>query len=228
MRLVCAVIAGGLIGLDRGEHGRPAGMRTTLLVCVAATMAMILVNILLSVRGKADDGFVNIDPMRLPLGVLSGMGFIGAGAILRRENVIVGVTTAATLWFVTMLGLSFGAGQYALGIVGLVIGLVALMGLKRVELQLVQERTGVLFVTVRSTDLTDGEIRDQIRAGGYQVISVGVAHDLAQGSREITCEVRWRARVTQADPPPFVGQLCRNPSVSKLKWSPLGLPAGME
>ena len=63
------------------------------------------------------------DPLRIPLGVLSGMGFIGAGAIIRRENLIIGVTTAATVWFVTIMGLCFGSGQLGLGGVAAAVGL---------------------------------------------------------------------------------------------------------
>ena len=64
-----------------------------------------------------------MDLMRLPLGILSGMGFIGAGAIFRRGDAVVGVTTAATLWFVTVMGLCFGAGQLPLGAAMLAVGL---------------------------------------------------------------------------------------------------------
>ncbi len=69
--------------------------------------AWIQVNLLLTVRGKALDSYIVMDLMRLPLGILSGMGFIGGGAILRRDNMVLGVTTAATLWFVTVMGLAF-------------------------------------------------------------------------------------------------------------------------
>jgi putative Mg2+ transporter-C (MgtC) family protein len=118
VRLLCTVLAGMLIGLNRGEHGRPAGLRTTLLVALAACLSMIQVNLLLPAAGKPATSFVVLDLMRLPLGILSGIGFIGAGAIVRRDNFVVGVTTAATLWFVTVLGLCFGGGQILLGLVG--------------------------------------------------------------------------------------------------------------
>src|SRR5581483_5901227 len=82
--LALTVFAGGSIGINRGEHGQPAGMRTTILVCLAAAVSMIQANLFLPTAGKASDSFVTLDVMRLPLGILSGMGFIGAGAILRR------------------------------------------------------------------------------------------------------------------------------------------------
>ena len=72
-RLVLTIIAGGVIGLNRGEHGRPAGLRTVLLVTLAAALSMILGNLLLSTKGKEASSFVNIDVMRLPLGILARM-----------------------------------------------------------------------------------------------------------------------------------------------------------
>src|SRR5262245_3039929 len=121
LRVALTVVAGFLIGLNRGERGRAAGLRTHLLVCVAASFAMIQANLLLGTRGKRGDSFIQLDAMRLPLGILTGMGFIGAGAILRKGDMILGVTTAATLWLTTVIGLCFGGGQYGLGLSALAI-----------------------------------------------------------------------------------------------------------
>src|SRR5271156_2299314 len=133
LRLALSAVAGTLIGLDRGKRGRPAGLRTTLLVCLAAAVAMIQANLLLATVGKAADSFISLDLMRLPLGILTGMGFIGAGAVIRRDGLILGVTTAATLWFVTVIGLCFGGGQISLGIAGLLLGLIVVSGLHWIE-----------------------------------------------------------------------------------------------
>jgi putative Mg2+ transporter-C (MgtC) family protein len=103
LRLALTVVAGTLIGLNRSEHGHSAGLRTTLLVCLAASVSMIQVNVLLPIAGKSPGSFAVLDLMRLPLGILSGMGFIGAGAIVRQGSLVRGLTTAATLWFVTVL-----------------------------------------------------------------------------------------------------------------------------
>jgi putative Mg2+ transporter-C (MgtC) family protein len=77
---------------------------------------MIQVNILLPMAGSPPTSFIKLDLTRLPLGILSGMGFIGVGAIIRRGNLVDGVTTVATLWYVTVMGLCFGGGQLALGL----------------------------------------------------------------------------------------------------------------
>lgn len=148
IRLLCTILAAGFIGFNRGEHGRPAGLRTTILVALAACLAMIQVNILLPTAGRPANSFVMNDLMRLPLGILSGMGFIGAGAIVRRDNFVVGLTTAATLWFVTVLGLCFGGGQIALGAVGAVIGIIVLAGLKIAEDRMKRDRDGTLSLLI--------------------------------------------------------------------------------
>src|ERR1700742_4638563 len=130
IRLALATASGAIIGLNREHRRRPAGLRTTTLVALAAAVAMVQVNLLLAQEGKASDSMVVLDLMRLPLGILSGMGFIGAGAIIRKESIVLGVTTAATLWFTTVMGLCFGGGQLALGSAALLLGIGTLWGLK--------------------------------------------------------------------------------------------------
>ena len=140
LRLVLSVIAGSLIGINRSEGGHAAGLRTTWLVCLAASVAMIQMNLLMSVRGKTPESFAVLDLMRLPLGILTGMGFIGGGAILKRGDMVHGVTTAATLWLVTVIGLCLGGGQLGLGITATALALFILGVLKWLEVNLSQVR----------------------------------------------------------------------------------------
>ena len=79
VRLALTIVAGGLIGFNREEHGRAAGLCTMILVCLAASVSMILVNLMMATAGRHADSFIMLDLMRLPSGILSGMGFIGAG-----------------------------------------------------------------------------------------------------------------------------------------------------
>src|SRR6185312_11405433 len=169
LRLLCALVTGAIFGLNRSEHGRAAGLRTSILVCLAACIAMLQVNVLLSLKGRAPDSFVMNDLMRLPLGILSGIGFIGAGAIVRRDNLVVGVTTAATIWFLTVLGLCFGGGQLALGIAGGAIGMLVLASLKPLEKYLRQDRQATLRIVMKETLSADLEIRALLQDDGYQI-----------------------------------------------------------
>jgi putative Mg2+ transporter-C (MgtC) family protein len=133
LRLALTVLAGILLGYNRSEHGKAAGMGTTLLVCLAASIAMLQVNLLLPMSGRPPDSFVMNDLMRLPLGILTGEGFIGGGAILRGDDMVVGVTTAATLWLATVIALCLGGGRLALSVAATLLGLLTLWVLKWVE-----------------------------------------------------------------------------------------------
>jgi putative Mg2+ transporter-C (MgtC) family protein len=150
LRLTLSLVAGVVIGLDRNEHGKPAGLRTTTLVCLAATVAMIQANILLPIAGKSPTSFVTLDLMRLPLGILSGVGFLGAGAIIRRSDRVLGLTTAATLWIVTVVGLCFGGGQLGLGAVATLLAVTVLWAFKALERRIHQERQGILVLVGRN------------------------------------------------------------------------------
>jgi putative Mg2+ transporter-C (MgtC) family protein len=220
LRLALTVVAGTLIGLNRSEHGHSAGLRTTLLVCLAASVSMIQVNLLLPIAGKGSDSFAVLDLMRLPLGILSGMGFIGAGAILRKGSLVRGLTTAATLWFVTILGLCFGGGQLALGLAVLTLGVLILEGLKSLESRWKQDRHATLCLTVEGDGLTEDELTASLQASGYEIRPWAVAY-LDQGrQRRLSAELRWRARPQEARSPAFLQGLVRRPEVVQLEWRP--------
>jgi putative Mg2+ transporter-C (MgtC) family protein len=220
LRLLLTVVGGGLIGFNRGEKGRAAGLRTTLLVCLAASISMIQVNLLLPLAGKASDSYIVMDLMRLPLGILTGVGFIGAGSILRRDNVVLGVTTAATLWFVTVMGLCFGGGQLGLGLAALVIALIVLWLLKPLEDSWKQERQGTLIVEVTSDGPTERDITDAATAAGCKVSAIAVTYQTGPVLRELKCQVKWRACETDVLPPPFVANVAGRKGALKVNWQP--------
>src|SRR5438128_1656620 len=170
VRLALAVLAGSLLGLNRAGRDKPAGLRTTLLVCLAAAVAMIQANLLLGTSGKDPGSFAILDPMRLPLGVLTGMGFLGAGAIIRKGELVEGVTTAATLWLTTIIGLCLGGGQLWLGLAALAVGLFALSNLSWVERRLRRDRHGTLVLTVGEDGPTDEAVRAELATAGYRVV----------------------------------------------------------
>ncbi len=226
-RLALTLVAGTLIGINREEHGRPAGLRTTLLVCLAASIAMIQANLLLATDGRPGTSFVTLDLMRLPLGILSGMGFIGGGVILKRDDLILGVTTAATLWFVTIIGLCFGGGQLLLGSVGLVVGLVVLQGMRWLERGLPQDRRATLAATLGRESPTVEEVCERLRSAGYRILSLGFTFDLEAGRREVSCELLWRERPLAAGHRPVVEELAALAGVSRVEWRPQGIPKGL-
>ncbi|HEY1757557.1 MAG TPA: MgtC/SapB family protein [Bryobacteraceae bacterium] len=220
IRLLSTAAAGAIIGYDRGEHGRPAGLRTTMLVALAACVAMIQANLLMDSTGKTGDSFVVFDLMRFPLGILSGMGFIGAGAILRKDNLVLGVTTAATLWFVTVLGLCFGGGQIVLGFAGLAIGFLVLAGLRRFEGRMKQERLAALTVVIAEGGPGEEDLRARLAAQHFNVRSCSLVYSAAATTRELTCEVSWLGHAFDSSLPEVVRVLTRDKGVEKVVWSP--------
>lgn len=220
IRLALTVVAGGCVGLNRGEHGHPAGLRTTILVCVAAAVSMIQANLLLATSGRASDSFIMLDLMRLPLGVLSGMGFIGGGAILRRGNIVTGVTTAATLWYVTIMGLCFGGGQLMLGIAMLALAMLVLWALKWFEEHMKQDCHAVLRVLIGTDGPSEDDLRHLLRESGIQVLSCGVRYHARLMHRSLRCEVKWRRSGSDTQTPPVVERLAQHEGVLRLEWQP--------
>jgi putative Mg2+ transporter-C (MgtC) family protein len=105
LRLILAIVLGGLIGLEREISGKPAGLRTNILICVGSTLFM-LISIYMFQK------FPNSDPGRIAAQVVTGIGFLGAGTILQAKGSIIGLTTAATIWSVSSIGLAIGCGFY--------------------------------------------------------------------------------------------------------------------
>ncbi|HEX3998119.1 MAG TPA: MgtC/SapB family protein [Pirellulales bacterium] len=219
VRLGLAAATGFVIGFNR-ERGHAAGLRTTLLVCLAATVAMIQANLLLNTVGKRPDSFIVLDLMRLPLGILSGMGFIGAGAIFRRKNMSKGVTTAATLWFVTVMGLCFGGGQLMLGLAAFVLGIITLSVLRHLENWLAEDQRARLTLVAGADGPETEDIRRNLSTAGYRVESLSIAYAKHAAVRRLTYDIRWRGRKGSTAPPDVVEQLAKAPGVSRLEWKP--------
>lgn len=137
-RLVLATALGGLIGLERELAGKPAGLRTNILICVGAALLM---DISRAVAAGAEVG--PADPARIAAQVVSGIGFIGAGTILVERGSVVGLTTAATLWVVAAIGLAVGADAYVAAVGATLLVVLTLLILGRLEEFLFQRRTAV-------------------------------------------------------------------------------------
>lgn len=128
-RLVLAVILGGIIGFERQHRGKTAGLKTHILVCLGSCLVAVLsVNLYSSVQGMT-----NADPARLAAQVVSGIGFLGAGAIMKEGPTIRGLTTAASLWVVASVGLAIGVGALFGAVATTVLVVVALEVLPRID-----------------------------------------------------------------------------------------------
>jgi putative Mg2+ transporter-C (MgtC) family protein len=137
LRLGLAVLCGGLVGMEREAHNQPAGFRTHILVCVGSALLMMV-----SRYGFADvlaPGF-EVDPSRIAAGVITGIGFLGAGTILQQRGSIRGLTTAASIWVVSGIGLAAGIGFYTGAGLTTLIVLISLLLLGRVDWFIIGQR----------------------------------------------------------------------------------------
>jgi len=133
VRLLTGMFAGALIGYERSYHGRPAGFRTHALVCMASSLLM-LVTVYEShwVRAVTADS-IRLDPTRMAQGIMTGIGFLGAGAILKEGLTIRGLTTAASIWMTSAIGIMAGIGFYFPLVVSVLLTLGVLSVFRRVE-----------------------------------------------------------------------------------------------
>ena len=129
IRLLVSVILGGLIGLEREIQRREAGLRTHILVCMGSTLIMLTSIYIFDIYRAIG----NLDPARIAAGVVTGIGFIGAGAIMRDTEGVRGLTTAASIWVVSGIGLSVGCGFLYAGYVTTLLVLMVLFILRRIE-----------------------------------------------------------------------------------------------
>jgi putative Mg2+ transporter-C (MgtC) family protein len=129
IRLCLGFAAGGIIGFERSSRRQVAGLRTHILIALGATCLMLLS---IWLPQQLNGG----DPGRIAAQVVSGMGFLGAGAIIRLGNDIKGLTTAASLWLVAAIGMTIGAGMYIAALTAEILALIALMVLNKVERKL--------------------------------------------------------------------------------------------
>lgn len=129
IRLVLSVILSGLIGLERQLHRRTAGLRTHILVCLGSSLIMLTSLYIFDIYKN----MVPLDPARIAAGVITGIGFLGAGAIIREREGVKGLTTAASLWVSAAIGLAVGCGFYSAALVTTVLTLGALLFLRYAE-----------------------------------------------------------------------------------------------
>lgn len=192
--LLAAALAGGAVGLERESTNQPAGLRTHVLVCVGAALIM---QVSLNMSG---------DPGRIAAQVVSGIGFLGAGTILREGANIRGLTTAASLWVVSGMGLAVGAGLYLETFFAVVIVLLTLKSLSTVERRFIT-RAGNVTLTVHVTDTPGrlGAVASVCGRWGASVRNVAMQPGPISGTLEITLSLRLAGR--NADPAGLIGDL---------------------
>ena len=217
LRLALSAVAGMVIGINRERHGRAAGLRTMLLVCGGAALAMILADWMVLHQGGVNSAAA-ADPSRFAQGILAGMGFLGAGAIIRQGNSVQGLTTAASLWYVTILGLCFGAGCWAIGLAGWGVALVALFVLPVLERHIHGDRYCTVTVVTRLDTLNEEEIRRRLTGLGLKCLDTCMEYQAADRVKTIRFSVQYHVDQANRLPGQVIAELSQRPGVLEVKW----------
>ncbi len=211
LRLLAAFILGGIVGLERQIHGRPAGLRTHILVSLGAAVAVIA-----GVQAELSFPSLTIDTGRIIAGVITGIGFLGAGTIVRYREGIGGLTTAACIWFVSMIGILCGFAFYALAGIASVAALLVLLILDTLEGKLPVASYWTL--TVKSNERPLIEFQKQCRVilakRGLDVKST--TFKISEDGIELNLVLRARKRKTDFSAAEIVMEL---EGVTSVKWA---------
>jgi putative Mg2+ transporter-C (MgtC) family protein len=161
LKMVLATLAGGIIGFEREKHGRPAGLRTHLLVCAGSCLMMIVSEAFFLKYGNIPGTSVlRLDPSRVAAQIITGIGFLGAGVIIKEGFVVRGLTTAACLWMVAGIGMAFGMGMLTAGLIGTLVALFSLIALKKLEPSIKKDR----YLHLNVTAVAEPDIYPQLEA----------------------------------------------------------------
>ncbi|HYU69301.1 MAG TPA: MgtC/SapB family protein [Burkholderiales bacterium] len=173
LHLVIALAAGGIIGLERSYHGRPAGFRTHALVCIASTVLMILTVYHVKWFEASFLERVTIDPTRMAQGIMTGIGFLGAGVIMKEGLTVRGLTTAASIWITAAIGILIGVGFYFPAGIATAMTLIVLSVFRWIERRMPIEFYANLTVAfLRDAALPEAELRAMVERQGFAVANM--------------------------------------------------------
>ncbi len=194
-RLGLAAVLGGVIGLERELSGKPAGLRTNMLICVGAAL-FTEISITAHQFVGADSGAT--DPTRIAAQIVSGIGFLGAGTIIQARGTVTGLTSAATLWVVAAIGMAAGGHAYFAAAGGAVLVLVVLIPLGRIELHLAQTRLQrIVRIDVQETDGFMERIQSLLKVAGLRSEVTEMARDPDLGTLGLRMVVRGKEGLFQ-------------------------------
>ena len=198
IRFLLASFLGGALGLEREIHGREAGIRTYLLVSLGSALIMVISESLAVKYHDGDfGGVIRGDPGRIAAQAITGIGFLGAGVILRYKETIRGLTTAACMWVVCAIGLCIGAGFYLFGFTVWIIALGSLIGLKGWGKKISKDWYQEMVVISEDVEGQAERIQEIIEKYDSQVTGFGIKRSLRE--KEITLNFRLRFRAIHPD-----------------------------
>ncbi len=215
-----AIAVGGAIGFERELHGRPAGVRTHMMVCLSATIAIRASLSVPTVLGESVVGSLVFDPNRLAAGIVTGIGFLGAATVIRSGDIVRGITTGACVWAVAVLGIVIGQQHYALALVGAGAMLVVLIGFDWVFRWVTPVVYRRLVVLGSGTDLTgiSASLREVLKGNGIRIQDLAGRVDPVAQCYQLDAYIRCR-NLLQA--PELLSRVAAVEGVLSAEWAPI-------
>lgn len=218
--LVGAMVVGGVIGLERSFHARPAGFRTHVLVCMASSTLMLVTYFQWKWLPQTLMDTVRSDPARMAQGIMTGIGFLGAGVIFKEGLSVRGLTTAASIWITAAIGILIGIGFYFPAVVATLLVLGTLSLFRWIESKLPSQLYAHYHIRFdRHTALPESEIRRVLQEHGFTVANMSYR----VGDNTSSFEYRMIIRTTNADNMATLAESLRvQDNVCSFKISPTG------
>ncbi len=217
--VLLAVVLGGAVGFEREIHGRPAGLRTHMLVCLASAL-LIYASRRIPVDLLEENGITRLvmDPNRLAAGIVTGIGFLGASTVIRAGDIVRGITTGATVWYVAGLGVVIGQGEYSLAVASTLVVILVLAGVDRLSRKIAPVIYRRMIVTGTHTQLPSlsQRVAKILEAHGIRVQDVSGKRGAATEPFELVFHVRCR-NTFQA--PEMMDQVVNESGVTRVEWS---------
>ncbi len=216
-RLILAALLGGAIGCEREYHGQAAGFRTNLLVTMGACLMMLLSLRLPEIFSAMDaTSSLRIDPGRIASYAIAGMGFLGGGAIIKGRGSVRGLTTAASLWMVTGIGLAVGAGYYAPAVFTTVFSLFVLYNVRRLKISMPHHVYTVLLMKFGQGESGLRQIKEILHSyEELEIKFINFRQDLGAETTDYRLRLYGRERLPWGE---IVGKLKRIPGLREIRW----------
>ena len=190
LRIAIGSLLGGVIGYERDRHGRPAGLRTHMIVALAAATFMVISTHFVYLQHYGKDDLIEVDASRIAASIVTGMGFLAGGAIMRTGLSVQGLTTAAALWLVGAIGMAAGAGMYVVALFVTLMGVFALTLLRRFEDKDDRVSRRRIFLVI-GADGSVSEISAKLATIGANVSAVEYDRHVADKTLAVTLDVRF-------------------------------------
>jgi len=179
LRLVASLIIGGFIGLERSYHGRPAGFRTHSLVCLSTSLLMLVTVYETRWVPTLSEGRISLDPTRMAQGIMTGIGFLGAGTIMRDGLSVRGLTTAASIWITAAIGILIGIGFYVPAVIATFLTLGTLSVFRWIESRIPTQLYSQFVVRFgRDKAMPEMQMREMLTDHGFTVANLNYRLDV--------------------------------------------------